>query len=234
MIKDKNFYNKESPIYSGKRYPKKILSYTQFFFKERLRIVINKLVKNRSERDHLKLLEIGCADGIILREIEKKLGDNFLEMTGIDAAEKMIEMAKTLNTSQKTFFFVRGNEKKDEKFDVILELGVINYTDFEEEIKYAKGHLDPQGLYILSVAGNNSFHNYFNDKGEQYQNFTSYEEYEKIIKRYFLMSKVIPCGFYLPILWKFPSIALFLQRALEISFCLFKNFYHEKVYILKV
>lgn len=234
MIKDKNFYNKESFIYSKKRYPQKILNYTQFFFKERLRIALMEFEKNFNNGNGLKCLEIGCADGIILREIEKEFGNNFSEMLGLDIAEKMIEKAEALNTSSKISFFIRGNEPQDKKFDVILELGVINYTDFESEMRYAKNHLNRQGLYVLSVSGNSSSHNYFLGKEERYQNFNSYNAYEEIIKKYFLINKIIPCGFYLPILWKIPTIALFLQPILEKIFHFFPNAFHEKIYLLSV
>ena len=71
-MKDVNFYDKESGTYSDKRYPKIVSSYNQFFFTERLRIVLKMLDKNISEKKNLSLLEIGCADGIVIENGEVK------------------------------------------------------------------------------------------------------------------------------------------------------------------
>ncbi len=233
MIKDKDFYNKESEKYSSKRYPENASSYIQFFFKKRLNLVLNMLKKVLDDRKELKLLEIGCADGVVLREVVSKMDNSFSQIVGIDIAERMIDTARLFNKSLKTTYFVRGSEAFSEKFDLVLELGVINYTDFEKDLKYVLDNLNINGFYILSVAGKDSLNNFFQGGDNQYQNLLSYKEYEDIIKKYFIIKKIIPCGFYIPFLWRLPSLARILQTIFEEMFFFLPNLYHEKIYFLE-
>jgi SAM-dependent methyltransferase len=231
MKKDKDFYNKESSFYSSKRYPLVPSNYAQFFFKRRLKYVLKYLVDIFKEKDGLNILEIGCADGIVLRSIFERFGKKLSDIIGIDNAEKMIEEAK-LNTKEiKIEFFIRGEEPK-KGFDVILELGVINYSDFDNDLEYAKERLKKDGIYILSVAGKGSINSYFG-KGDGYNNFLSYKEYEEKIKKIFNIEKIIPCGVYSPFVWRISTVGRFVQNILEKLFFLFPNLYHEKIYILR-
>jgi 2-polyprenyl-3-methyl-5-hydroxy-6-metoxy-1,4-benzoquinol methylase len=231
MLKDKNFYNKESKKYSSKRYPEESSNYIHFFFKKRLKKVLDFLNFFSSDKFDLDILEIGCADGIVLRNILKKNGNSFSEIVGIDNAEEMIKEAKKISNS-KINFFVRGQEVF-KKFDVILEVGVINYTDVDNEIKYVKERLKNKGIYILSIAGKGSINGFFG-KGVGYKNFLTYYDYEEKIKKYFKIKKIIPVGIFMPLIWKNKKFGNFIQNILEKIFCLFPNFYHEKIYILEL
>lgn len=232
MLKDKEFYNKESDKYSLKRYPMKAVDYIQFFFKKRMDIALKNTKTFFEKKEGLSLLEIGCADGVVLREVVSKMDSLFSSIIGIDIAEKMVEKARELNSSPKTSYYVRGNESEDKKFDLVFELGVINYTDFENDIEYAANHLNEGGLYLMSVAGRGSFNNLFRQGGDQYQNFLTYTEYENIIKKYFIIRKITPCGLYIPTIWRVPVLALLLQPVFEKMFFFLPNLYHEKIYTL--
>lgn len=50
MVKDKNFFDTESPIYSVKRYVDKPTNYIQFFFRERLRLVVKILSQTLGDK----------------------------------------------------------------------------------------------------------------------------------------------------------------------------------------
>lgn len=231
MLKDKQFYNQESANYSTKRYPAVASSYTQFFFKKRLELVLEEIDKATKNKYSLNLLEVGCADGVVLRSVNEKLGNRFARMAGIDIAEEMIEQAKILTPEGKINYFLRGQEGPGE-FDVILEIGVINYSDFDEDLIYAKNKLKSLGLYFISVAGSNSLLNVFG-KSKGYNNYLSYDDYENKIKNNYRIIKCLPVGFYLPLLWRFPALGRFVQPLLESFFrLLLPNLFHEKIYIL--
>ncbi|MDD2935318.1 MAG: class I SAM-dependent methyltransferase [Candidatus Pacebacteria bacterium] len=217
-----------------KRYPKITLDYIHFFFKKRLKIVLKELENNFKDRNNLNLLEIGCADGIVLRRILERMENHFSDIVGIDLSEGMIKEAKNLTIDKKINYFVRGAEKIDKKFDVIVEVGVVNYADVDKELSYVKNNLNRDGVYILSLAGKGSLNDYFG-KGDGYNNFLSYHEYEDKIRKNFKISKIIPVGFYLPLIWRVPVLARVWQFFIEIVLGPFlPNLFHEKVYILKL
>lgn len=230
-MKDKEYYNLESSVYSEKRYPDVPISYTQFFFLERLQQTVAELRRRFGAMRNLALLEVGCADGIIMRRIAAELPDVFDRLVGVDTAEVMISRAKDLSHSPVLSFFVRGSDPVG-VYDVILELGVLNYTDVESELRSALDRLAPQGQYFLSVAGTDSLKARFSPE-HQYRNLLSYSEYERSIRRYFDVEKRIPCGLYVPGLWRVPLLGRFLQRTAEAVFRPFPRLYHEQIYILR-
>jgi 2-polyprenyl-3-methyl-5-hydroxy-6-metoxy-1,4-benzoquinol methylase len=237
MIKDSDFYNKESGIYSSKRYPAVASTYIQFFFKKRLDITITLLKQIYCNTSHAsvgkKLLEVGCADGVVVRAIQEKIPNTFSEVVGIDIAPDMVKVASELDRSGKAAFYVRGQEPQVNKFDAVVEIGVANYTDFDAELAYTHEHLVDNGVFILSIAGNNSLSGYMGgDVG--YENFLPYPEYEKKIAEKFIIERVVPVGLRLPIIWKIPTFARCIQPVLEVVLRgILGHLFHEKVYMLK-
>jgi len=55
------FYDKESSIYSLKRYDSEMIDFTQFYFRKRLSYVLKFLEKTIENKKDLTLLEVGCA-----------------------------------------------------------------------------------------------------------------------------------------------------------------------------
>lgn len=236
-MKDTNFYNAESGIYADKRYPAKTTDYIHYFFKKRLAIVLSLVEKYSVDKRNLKLLEIGCADGVVLRKIEERFGDKFSELQGIDLSPQMIESAKKNGTeNSKIKYSVRGDsEDANSDFDVVIEIGVANYTDFLAELKFVQQRLNRDGYYILSVAGSDALAVKLGKaRKEDFNNLLSYANYEKMIAEHFNIIKIVPCSFWLPKLWKLPALAKIIQPFLDcfLSF-LIPNLFHEKVYLLK-
>lgn len=231
-MKDAEFYNKESLKYSSKRYPRKASTYIQYFFKRRLQILLIELGEICEEKTGLNLLEVGCADGVVLRAIVEAFPQSFSSMTGIDTAKDMVSAAKSLTNDSRIAFYERGAEPK-EKRDVIIEIGVANYADFDEELRYAKENLIEGGTFILSIAAKGSINAFFG-KGDGYNNFLSYREYESRISHSFRIVRYIPVGFYIPIIWRVPAIARYIQAVKErVMAPIAPNVFHEKVYVLK-
>lgn len=231
-MKDTDFYNKESETYSEKRYPKVPTSYTQFFFKKRLKIVFRLLEKNLKDTEELSFLDIGCADGFVLNEIHNHFPKLFSEMIGIDTSPKMIEVSKKKYSNETFVFKVREDFSDISPKDVIVEVGVINYADLNIELDFASRHLKDDAIYIISLAGTNSLWNRIKKGDKGFRNFLSYREYEKEINKNFEIVRVVPVGLFIPLIWKLPTLARFIQ-SLETIFCPFTNIFHEKVYLLK-
>lgn len=232
MLKDKNFYNQESTRYSSKRYPSVATNYIQYFFKKRMALVLGVLEENFRHQSGLSLLEIGCADGVVLREISEKQNNIFAKLIGIDTSDGMISEAKVITVDDKINYFVRGEETFTNKFDVVLEVGVANYANIDEELISAKNNLKEDGIYILSLAGQGSINGFFS-KGAGYNNFLTYREYEQKIKKHFGIKKIIPVGIFVPMIWRASGMARVIQEIIEKIFKLSPNLYHEKIYILK-
>lgn len=234
MIKDTAFYNKASGHYSADRYPAVARSYTQFFFKRRLDIVMRELRYLLGGKKGLTLLEIGCADGVVLRAVDTVFHDSFSDVVGIDTSSDMIKRAAMLSFGTGIRFLMRGEYIEKELLDVVIEVGVVNYADVDEELEYAEKILKDTGVYILSIAGKNSLNGYFGG-GVGYKNFSPYHDYEDKIKKKFTIEQVIPCGFFVPLLWKSPIVGRVIQPALEKIFSrIAPDLFHEKIYILKI
>lgn len=236
MRKDTEFYNKISHRYSADRYPVVVWSYTQFFFKRRLSFVVDSIGRLIKETDKdLSVLEIGCADGVVLRKIYEIFSPHFFYFLGIDISPKMIEVASRENSGTGIIFKTRGEYRDTRQYDLIVEVGVINYVaSLENEIAYVHGVLKGSGYYICSVAGTNSLWNKIETADKGFSNFCSYEEYEQILQNFFLIEKKIPVGFFMPLLWRAPAVARIVQPIIEIIFKPFvPNLFHENVYLLK-
>src|SRR4051812_1971894 len=157
------FYDSESAKYSEKRYAGRTESYTQYFFKNRLAIVLSALRREVGDKKSLKLIDIGCADGVITRAIAKELPQVFSELVGVDISTPMIEVARRMTTDPKVSFFLKGGEAFTSKisprsFDVALGLGYLSTKIFDDEVAFLKENLKPGGLYICTLAAKDSAH----------------------------------------------------------------------------
>lgn len=236
MAKDTEFYNKISESYSADRYPEVATSYTQFFFKKRLDLLIGAIKQTAlAQSSGLSVLEIGCANGVVLRKIHEVFKRNFSYFVGLDISPKMIEVASRENVDTNMIFKVRNEYNGLKEFDLIIEVGVINYTDsVEEEMSYAHSVLKDGGYYICSFAGTDSVLNKIKPGDKGYNNFLSYIEYEQTMRKFFRIEKKIPVGFFVPLLWRFPAIARLKQPIVENFFKFFSpNLFHENIYVLK-
>jgi SAM-dependent methyltransferase len=120
---------------------------------------------NRFKHYHYKanLLDVGCADGVFLKEAQK-IG---FEVYGIDFDSKSIKIAKekfglknTFAKSLKDFYFYA--KEQNLKFDVITFFDVLEHQDNPNEfIFYVKEILNPNGYIAGSVPNRNGKFIYF-------------------------------------------------------------------------
>ena len=99
------------------------------FIKEKIISHFNSNRKSNEPLKNLKILDIGCGGGLISEPLARLGGD----VTGIDAAEKNIKVA-SLHSKKNNFSINYINKspeqlKEKEKFDVILNLEIVEHVD---------------------------------------------------------------------------------------------------------
>ena len=228
-----DFYDKESGEYSKKRYEGKTLSYFQFLFKRRRQLFlgfIGGISKSLKDSD---VLEIGCADGVLIKKLFQKLPNTFRSITGVDVSPKMLDRARETTKDYRAKYFLRG-EEPIQKYDLVIELGV-HTQSFEEEMFYVAEKLNLGGYFIYSVSGSQSLHAKIKLKGKDYaKDYLSYSGYENIIKKYFDVVAHESYGLFVPKLWAIPTLANLVQPMLEALFKnILPNLFHEKIYLLR-
>ena len=229
-----DYYNQENKRYSQKRYPGEMIDYLHFFFRKRLELAKKFLKQIAKNKDNL--LEIGCADGIVALEINDEFKNVFNQIVGIDNAPKMIEAAlsnKAISPNVK--FFLRDDWKTDMSYDIILEIGVFNFTDMVQELDFVRKTLKSRGYYICSVASKKSLKNYLRREDKDFKNFLTFKQYEKEFSKHFKIIDRYPYGLFVPYLWKFPAIGQKFQPIFERMFAvILPNIFHEKIFLLKL
>jgi SAM-dependent methyltransferase len=233
--KDTEFYNEISATYSRDRYPARARSYGQFFFKRRLAKVLEVLREKISDTERqYSLLEVGCADGIVIRAIYDTFTVRFSLLHGVDISPNMIEAAKNNHAQTPIQFTARNTKGEGAPYDFVVEVGVINYTDVAEEIEQAYVATKDNGYYIASYAGKGSLLDRFKPGKKGFGNLVPYPMFEALARKKFIIEQVIPVGFFIPLLWRFPALAAPIQVVIE-SLCsrIFPNLAHEKIYIFK-
>lgn len=232
--KDTAFYNKESENYTSKRYPAKSTDYVHAFFKKRLDIVEVFVGSILAQNKNPKLLEVGCADGIVLKRLKNKFSNLISSYKGIDISSGMIDVAKKLNPG--IALEVRDPKEcfGDEKQNIILEVGVLNYADFDKDIDCAAKALDGGGYFVCSIAGKSSLWDRMRKSETGFANFRTYNEYEKSFLNDFEIVSKKGVGVFIPGIWKVPALARVIQSIIEnVISPIVPWLCHEKVYVLK-
>jgi 2-polyprenyl-3-methyl-5-hydroxy-6-metoxy-1,4-benzoquinol methylase len=235
-----NYYDKASYEYSNKRYSVVSKSYIQFFFKRRLDIILRYIEKdylkniNISEDKKLRILEDGCADGVVIESILKNFPNIFSECIGIDISPEMIKTARIKNKLNNVSYYMKGTEVSS-LFDIILAVGFVSPSLFEEEFAYIRKHLNKNGIIIISLASKKSLYTILKLKDKEYvKDYWTHGDYKSLLEKEFKVIDSIPCGFFIPKLWSLPTLARIIQPIVEnIMRHIAPDLFHEKLYILK-
>lgn len=118
-----------------------------------LDFVLDLLAQHRFD----SLLDVGCGDGRLLFELDKKFKNK--KLAGIDYSARSIAFAKAFNPNIK---FLVGNITKDplteEKYDAVTLIEVLEHIAPESApgflVKLA-GYLKPGGMLLLTVPSKN-------------------------------------------------------------------------------
>ncbi len=233
MPKDTSYYNKEGSVYSKKRYPDTSTDYVHFFFKKRKDILMRMLRDITTTHPQMSsLLEVGCADGVVIRDIKRRF-PQFLRLVGIDVAPSMIAEADR-RSAEGIRFLVRNAQEAYGAFDVVIEVGVVNLTDMETEFNFAKKHMKPGGYYICSLASKTSSRSRLKIPSTDFSNHLSFEEYERALSTHFFIVDQEAYGLFVPFIWKFPLIGRILQPIAETAGKYWTRLFHEKIYLLQL
>lgn len=106
---------------------------------------------NKFKGKTLNILDIGCGDGKITKELSLTLNESTI--CGIDSSTSMIEYASKNHSNGKKLYFVKSDASKlnfQEEFDLIVSFyclqWVTNKTKLFEDLRNA---LKPDGLVLL-------------------------------------------------------------------------------------
>lgn len=229
-----NFYDKESGIYTAKRYPNLVESYTQYIFRTRLNIFLSFLKKGQHViPPNPSVFEIGCADGIVFKSLEESFPHRFPKLVGVDISPGMVAEATKQNTNNNTSFALRDNVPPA-LYDMVLEIGVHVY-DLEAELAYVAQFLKPQGYFVYSAAGAKSLYKKIKMKDKDYSNdYLPYSSGEEVLRKYFSIEDSAVYGLFVPKLWQIPALGRFLQPVVDSIFqFIAPELFHEKLYLLK-
>ncbi len=234
------FYDDASKNYSRNRYSLVSVSYINFFFKKRLKIVVNQISNiisnNYHNQDNLTLLESGCADGVVINKIIKEFPNRFSVYVGTDISQGMIDEAIKQNKFENVRYYLKGKEDGDLKYDIVLAIGYLSPGIFDQEFGYLLSNLKKDGFLIISLASRNSIYTKLKLNNKEYiRDYWSHNEYYKYLSKRFDIVSISTCGLFIPKLWKFPYIARIFQPVIEDILDIFiPNLYHEKIFVLKI
>lgn len=171
------------------------------------KIVLPLLEKNKE----LKILDIGCGTGQLIKEISDHY--NKVNYLGIDVAENMIEVAKKNNKGKNVKFKTSSIEsfENNDKYDIIICTHAFPYFPNKQEmIKKMAGLCNKKGQVIIVNSSTNSLKdliiNFFLKATTSKAKYLSIDEMKNLFKSAKLKVKkieVIRERFYMP------TIALF-------------------------
>jgi tRNA (cmo5U34)-methyltransferase len=118
-------------------------------------------LRNKINKRPIKLLDLGCGDGALTREILKE--DPEIEATLVDGSAEMLKNAKEHLESHPNFIFIektfqelledesRGNDIIGDGFDFVVSSLAIHHLHTEEKkslFSYIYGHLNSGGFFL--------------------------------------------------------------------------------------
>lgn len=171
------------------------------------KIVLPLLEKNKE----LKILDIGCGTGQLIKEISDKY--KMVNYLGIDVAKNMIEIAKKNNKGKNIKFKISSIETFDtvDRYDIIICTHAFPYFPNKEDmIKKIAGLCNKKGQVIIVNSSTNSLKdliiNFFLKATTSKARYLSIDNMKKLFKTAKLKVKnieIIRERFYMP------TIALF-------------------------
>ncbi|MEQ1561365.1 MAG: methyltransferase [Nitrospira sp.] len=229
------YYDKESSVYSEKRYSGAPNTYIKFYFKNRMRVVLVLLSKIIKDKNNLSLLDIACADGVITEAIDRAFPNVFSKFVGTDISPLMVSTARDRFSKDHRYSFFVKDECPIEQFDIALGLGYISASIFDEEMAFLNLRLKTGGYYVCTLASPNSIYAKIKLSKEKYiGDYREYGVYRKMLLKHFDILDEIPSGIFIPKLWAFPALARVVQPYLEKVFKkISPNLFHERIYLLR-
>ena len=148
---------------------------------------ICKSINDRS----LSLLDIGCGPGNVCKYILERCSN--INVTGIDSAERMIELAR-LNVKQANFMVLdmRDLDKLAMRFDIVIAAFCLPYLSDEDVLNWLEkvyNAMQPEGYFYLSFVEGDKIHSGYK-KGS-----TGDEIYFHYFRKELLMERLVLLNF---------------------------------------
>jgi len=232
---DTSFYDKESVIYSRKRYEGIADTYIKWLFQSRRKKVVQLIGWLSQTKDTLRLLDYGCGDGIITQAIVEGYSTKFATIVCSDISSEMLRIAE-IKSPSKDIIFALPQDLPELEYNVILALGFLNPAVHAAEIAYFQTHLKPDGLLICTLSSKYSLPSILGLREKEYiQKYMTYKQYDRFWQKDFEVVQKIPNGLFVPKLWAFPKLARWLQPKMEVVMSiLWTSAFHEQIYVLKL
>ena len=159
--------------------------------KHHQKILVDMILKSHKNNFGGKVLDIGCANGILIKELKKKIIDS--KFTGIDTSHDLIKIAKKNNISDSKFLvkdFMKFNKKS--YFDIVIAGGVLAFYDnFSLVLNQMIKLLKKRGsLYVIGTFNTENVdtlvkfrNNYTGNKWEKGLNSFSISTISKYLKK---------------------------------------------------
>ncbi len=111
---------------------------------------IEKIIETLRKFDFKSLIEIGCGDGRVIKEVEKNFKGR--RLMGIDYSEKSLRFAKAFSPA---ITFDKNTNDKFDGFILIEVLEHINPTEMNSFLGSINGKLEPGAFGIITTPSDN-------------------------------------------------------------------------------
>lgn len=207
-----------------------------WWYKTRRKIIRNLIKKHRpSFGDEIKILDVGCGTGLLLKEMES-LGNCF----GVDVSKKAVDFCGKRGIVNVQVADAAGIPYPDNTFDVAVALDVIEHIESDDKaISEIYRVLKPRGVAIITVPSFMFLWGVTDVVSRHRRRYTLPELRKKVKKENF---SIIRASYFNTFLFPFISIVRFAVRWLRvpmksensegrglINFVLFMIFYAESI-----
>jgi len=125
-------------------------------FLKRLKIALRLAEPELESKDDLKIIDLGCGQGIFLKLLEEKFKN--IKTFGVDIEPCVLEAKKFLKAKIK-IADIRNSGFPNDFFDIVFCLDVLeHFKNLEEPIREIKRIVEPDGVLIVSLPTENLFY----------------------------------------------------------------------------
>lgn len=179
---------------------KNIISWEVYLRKK----LTNNFLKDKYHNKKINILEIGCGAGENVSYLSKN--EPKWKIKGVDISSNMIAFCKTKKVNKNISFEVLNINKNNlnQKFDVIIMLGVVGYLNNNKAFSNINNMLKEGGTLIFTYGNKKSLlrsirnllqnikRSIFNSNKSYFKNY-NHKEIKKLIKNYKIIKKYNLC-----------------------------------------